>query len=194
MRQVVPLVALLFCSVIVAHAQRHAFPTKYDDHFRKYTKRYFGVGFDWRAFKAQALAESNLTPDVSSRVGAMGLMQLMPSTFQEVQSKNPEFERIDDPEWNIAAGIFYNRRLWMKFHEQENAPDRLRFTFGSYNAGPTRIFQAQTVAAADSLDAHAWNSVASVAPKIPNWRYRETLSYVRRIDSLHTLLLLPAER
>ena len=33
---------------------------KYDGHFRKYTKHFFGVGFDWKWFKAQAIAESNL--------------------------------------------------------------------------------------------------------------------------------------
>jgi len=175
-------------------AQRHTFPTQYDDHFRKYTKRYFGVGFDWKVFKAQALAESNLTPDVSSRVGAFGLMQLMPSTFQEIQTKNPEFERIDDPQWNIAAGICYNRKLWLKFSDQNSTGEHLHFTFGSYNAGPTRIFKAQTVADEDSLDSHVWQNVAVVAPKIPNWRYRETLTYVQKIDSLHSLLLDPKER
>ena len=84
---------LLLCACLVpflpAHAQRHQFPTKYDDYFRKYSKRFFGIGFDWRFFKAQALAESNLVPDVQSRVGAIGLMQLMPSTFQEIQTENP---------------------------------------------------------------------------------------------------------
>ncbi len=185
---------LLVVSHLVAFSQHHRFPTQYDDHFRKYTKRYFGVGFDWRVFKAQAVAESNLTPDASSHVGAFGLMQLMPSTFQEIRTKNPEFERIDDPQWNIAAGIFYNRKLWLRFEDQENTGERLRFTFGSYNAGPTRILKAQSVAVDDSLDCHVWENVATVAPKIPNWRYKETLGYVRKIDSLHALLLLPARR
>ncbi len=184
------IVLMLLIPGVCAFAQRHRFPTQYDDHFRKYTKRFFGVAFDWRVFKAQALAESNLTPDASSHVGAFGLMQLMPSTFQEIQTKNPEFDRIDDPQWNIAAGIFYNRKLWMRFNDQENSGERLHFTFGSYNAGPTRILKAQSVADRDSLDSHIWESVAAVAPKIPNWRYRETLGYVRKIDSLHAMLLL----
>ncbi|MCK5784786.1 MAG: hypothetical protein KAH06_10080, partial [Desulfobacterales bacterium] len=33
---------------------------KYDGYFSKYSKRYFGPGFDWRYFKAQAIAESRL--------------------------------------------------------------------------------------------------------------------------------------
>ncbi len=188
------MVMLVLLISVVGTAQRRSFSTQYDDDFRKYSKRFFGVGFDWRVFKAQAVAESNLTPTATSHVGALGLMQLMPSTFQEIQSKNPEFERIDDPQWNIAAGICYNRRLWLKFSDQDSTGERLHFTFGSYNAGPTRIFRAQTVADGDSLDSHVWANVASVAPRIPNWRYRETLEYVRKIDSVHALLLLPKER
>ena len=79
---------------------------RYDDTFRKYSKRYFGVGFDWRLFKAQGMAESNLDSAAQSWVGARGVMQLMPATFLEITSRNPEMTRIDDPEWNIAAGIF----------------------------------------------------------------------------------------
>src|ERR1019366_3973848 len=79
--------------------------TRYNAFFRKYTKRYFGIGFDWQYFKAQGMAESELNAKARSYVGARGVMQLMPSTFHELQSKRPEFQSIDDPEWNIAAGI-----------------------------------------------------------------------------------------
>ena len=85
---------------------------RFDPTFKKYTKRYFGIAFDWRHFKAQAMAESQLKPDAESRVGAKGLMQLMPSTFNAIASQRPEFTSIDDPEWNIAAGIMHDRYLW----------------------------------------------------------------------------------
>ena len=64
--------------------------TTFDRHFAKYSKRYFGAGFDWRYFKAQAIAESGLQVDVRSRVGAVGLMQVMPRTFEEIRQRNPE--------------------------------------------------------------------------------------------------------
>ena len=79
---------------------------RYDPTFRKYAKRFFGVGFDWRLFKAQAMTESRLNPLAQSQVGARGIMQLMPSTFLEIQSKHPDWLSVDDVEWNIAAGIF----------------------------------------------------------------------------------------
>src|SRR5688500_18701861 len=80
---------------------------RYDDLFRKYSKRFFGVGYDWRYFKAQGMAESNLDSAAQSYVGARGIMQLMPSTFAEIQSRRTEFESIDHVEWNIAAGILH---------------------------------------------------------------------------------------
>ena len=43
--------------------------TEFDRHFSKYSKRYFGAGFDWRYFKAQAIAESGLQVDAcASRI------------------------------------------------------------------------------------------------------------------------------
>src|SRR5258708_33654876 len=89
---------LLLIPVAGALAQQHS--ERYDAAFRRYTKRYFGIGFDWRLFKAQAMAESDLDPKATSPVGARGLMQLMPSTFQAIATNRPSFVSIDDPEWN----------------------------------------------------------------------------------------------
>src|SRR5262249_46015126 len=148
---------------------------QYDPIFRKYSKRFFGVGFDWRIFKAQAMAESRLDPSATSGVGAIGLMQLMPSTFQEVQSRYPELQTIDDPTWNIAAGIYYDRQLWKAFTEPASTPDRLYFTFAGYNAGRGTILKAMERARAENLDERTWPSIETIAPKVPKWQYRQTL-------------------
>ena len=73
-------------------------------------------------FQSQAIAESNLNPEARSYVGAVGLMQLMPSTFGAVQTKNPELQSIDDPEWNIAAGIQYDSQLWSSWSDRGVRP------------------------------------------------------------------------
>jgi len=159
---------------------------RYDDTFRKYSKRYFGIGFDWRLFKAQGMAESGLDSAATSWVGARGIMQLMPTTFLEISSRNPEMSQIDDPEWNIAAGIFYDRQLWKQWAADSVEDHRREFMFASYNAGRGTILSAQAMARRDSLDYRSWPAIESVAPKVRRWRYAETLGYVRKIDSLHT--------
>lgn len=161
---------------------------RYDATFRKYSKRYFGIAFDWRYFKAQAMAESELDPGALSRVGARGLMQLMPSTFQAIQTKRPEFASIDDPEWNIAAGILHDRGLWRRWEPHVTVGERPSFMFGAYNAGDVTITRASAAARAKQLEPALWASIEAVAPDVPRWRYRETLGYVRKIEANYVVL------
>jgi membrane-bound lytic murein transglycosylase F len=160
---------------------------RYDPTFRKYSKRYFGPTFDWHYFKAQGFAESGLKPSAVSWVGARGLMQLMPSTFREISSHRPEFSSIDDPEWNIAAGIMHDRYLWKLWSDRISEEERHRFMFAAYNAGEGTINRA-VAKAQTTLVAPAWQDVERVAPTVERWRYIETLGYVRRIDSAYARL------
>ncbi len=159
--------------------------SQYDDTFRKYGKRYFGPAFDWHYFKAQAMAESNLDANATSYVGARGLMQLMPSTYAMIQTKRPEFGPINDPEWNIAAGIMHDRYLWKLWSKQVSEEERLNYMFSSYNAGEGTLARAMKVAQAQQLDHLRWSNIESIAPTVPRWRYRETLGYVRKIDGYY---------
>lgn len=156
---------------------------KYDDTFRRYSKRWFGAAFDWRWFKAQGMAESNLDSAATSYVGARGVMQLMPATYRMIQSKRPEFGAIDDPEWNIAAGIMHDRYLWRLWEKKVGAEERFNFMFASYNAGEGTIGRAADSARVVAGGPPAWLHVEQVAPKVPRWRYRETLGYVRKIET-----------
>jgi membrane-bound lytic murein transglycosylase MltF len=165
------------------HASAQASPEKYDEMFRKYTKRFFGPGFDWRLFKAQGMAESNLNPEARSGVGARGIMQLMSSTYKDVQSRNPDLGKIDDPEWNIAAGISYNRQLFRQWQPESDERHLYEFMFGSYNAGRSILLRAQRVARDRALDDRLWPSIQTVASFVPRWRYTETLAYVERIKA-----------
>lgn len=154
---------------------------EYDAQFRKYSKRFFGVAFDWRLFKAQGMAESNLNPEARSHRGAKGIMQLMPATFGDVQLKNPEFGDIGDPEWNIAAGIWYAKRLWDSWVGQVDSGHHREFMLASYNAGRLTVARAQQIAAERLLDRRLWPSIQQVAPSVPRWSYRETLGYVVKV-------------
>jgi soluble lytic murein transglycosylase-like protein len=147
--------------------------TKYDRHFKKYSKRYFGPLFNWQWFKAQAIAESGLNDEAKSHVGALGLMQIMPDTFDEISKKNPHFTKVESPKWNIAAGIYYNRTLYRKF-TKTSAQDKLYMTFASYNAGYGRILNASKRTGNKEKN---WDEIEPFLPK-------ETRGYVRRIRKL----------
>ena len=168
----------LFCITTVfaltdPPVQSDKWTDKYDRHFRKYSKRYFGPLFNWHWFKAQAIAESNLNADAVSQVGAVGLMQIMPDTFKEITDKNPHFADVDKPRWNIAAGIYYDRLLYRKFPTTPEQ-DRLYLALASYNAGYGRILNASRKLETDSPN---WQHVKPYMPS-------ETRAYVDRIRTL----------
>ncbi len=117
---------------------------RFDGHFRKYSKRFFSVAFDWRWFKAQGITESALREDATSGVGAKGIMQIMPATFAEIAAQSSmAIADIEDPGQNIAAGVFYNRRLYDLWDDIPDRRQRLAFTFASYNGGRSRVLRAQ---------------------------------------------------
>jgi membrane-bound lytic murein transglycosylase F len=162
--------------------------TDYDDYFRKYAKHYFGIGSDWTWFKAQAIAESNLQPQARSGVRAKGVMQLMPATYAELKKKNPDLGVIDEPRWNIAAGIQYDLQMWDRHAELTSDDERRRFMFGSYNAGLATILRARRVAREAGHADQKWQGIVTVAPQVPQWRHEETLRYVTRIEDIQRQL------
>ena len=163
--------------------------TQYDGYFSKYSKRYFGVGFDWRYFKAQAVAESNLRDDARSAVGATGVMQIMPATFEEIRQKNPTIKgALEHPQWNIAAGIWYDRQNFVAWTADRPFDDRLKFMFGSYNAGRGNILRAQRFALQDGLNGTLWASIEQRLPSVTGSRSRETVAYVSRIFTIKQVL------
>ena len=182
------LLFILLALVMPAQADAARFPLEqvdewdktYDTHFRKYSKRYFGPHTDWRWFKSQAIAESGLDPDVTSKAGAQGLMQIMPATFAEIRKRNAHFRTLKDPRWNIATGIYYDRYLYGKWRTPPPGQERLYFAFGSYNAGYGRIYQALKKASGSGR----WHELK---PHVPP----QTYHYVKRIQRLMSTSYAP---
>ncbi len=162
---------------------------QYDKYFSKYSKRSFGPAFDWRHFKAQAVAESGLRKDARSQAGAVGLMQIMPDTYEEIVKQNRHVKGSGkEPKWSIAAGIDYNRSIWLLFKEKRPFQDRLDFMFGAYNAGKGNIFQAQRRAKRKGLDPNRWRTMESILPSVTGRHSKETINYVGKIKKIKEVL------
>ncbi len=141
--------------------------------FRKYGEKY---GFDPIMLAAQGYQESQLNQNAKSAVGAIGVMQIMPATGQELGVGD-----IHDIENNIHGGAKYMDKLMTRyFPDAQFSPnDRPLFAFASYNAGPGNISKMRKEAAKRGLDPDKWfnNVEIVVAQKIGI----ETTTYVRNI-------------
>ena len=178
----ISLMLLQMAPPLSAQYERYNQVTKFDKHFTKYSKRYFGVAFDWHYFKAQAIAESQLDENARSAVGAVGVMQVMPQTFADIVRKNSAIRGgLEQPRWNIAAGIWYDRQNFVMWRAPRSLVDRIKFMFGSYNAGGGNILRAQRLALADGLAGTSWASIEARLSAVTGRYSRETLSYVARI-------------
>ncbi len=163
--------------------------TQYDHYFSKYSKRNFGPNFDWRYFKAQAIAESRLKKDAQSQVGAVGIMQIMPRTYAEIVKRSRYIKGSDNnPHWNIAAGIYYNRSIWKIFKAKRPFQDRLDFMFGAYNAGKGNILKAQRHTMTTELNPNLWASIEKTLPRVTGKHSKETLDYVNKIKEVKAAL------
>jgi len=158
----------------------HALPgysDRFDQHLRKNSKVYFGISFDWQWFKAQAVAESNLDPEAVSWCDAKGIMQIMPATWGEIKRQLPFLGSIKNPKWNIAAGIYYNRKMYNIWTAPRPEKDRIAFMLGSYNAGAGNILKAQRAACGTNF----WCELIKFADQVSTWNSKETIGYVAKI-------------
>ena len=144
---------------------------------RKYARRY---GFDWLLVMSQAYQESRFDQGARSHKGAVGVMQVLPSTAADSVVGIPDISNLEN---NIHAGNKYLRFLRDRYSESESMSelDKTLFAMASYNAGPARITNLRVEAAREGLDPDVWfDSVERIAARRIG---RETVEYVGNIYS-----------
>jgi membrane-bound lytic murein transglycosylase MltF len=141
--------------------------------FRRYGARY---RFDPLMLAAQGYQESRLDQTAVSPVGAIGIMQLMPATGEEMDVGD-----IHEADANVHAGAKYMD--WLMSRDLDDASlgetDRALFAFAAYNCGPGRLRSLRRDAAKRGLDPDRWfNHVEQVTAEQVGL---ETTTYVRNI-------------
>lgn len=170
---------------------------RYKPIIKKYSKRY---GIDWRLITAQIVQESGFRIQARSRVGAHGLMQIMPGTAKEI-SRELNIEYImKNPRENITAGIYHLHKQ-MRYFPDADHDERTKLALASYNCGVGRIFDAQDIARYYQRPHNYWVSVRPYLSmlKASDWQlhlqvwpqgrplygyfygYNETINYVDNI-------------
>ena len=137
--------------------------------------------FDWLFIMAQGFQESTLDQRKRSAAGAVGVMQVLPSTAREMGYRDVA----SSAKSNIEAGAKYMRFLMERYFNEPDltADARFDFALAAYNAGPTRIRQMRRIAAQRGLDPNLWfgNVERVVLEKIGE----EPVRYVSNIHSYH---------
>ncbi|NCF18122.1 MAG: transporter substrate-binding domain-containing protein [Haliea sp.] len=156
--------------------------------FEKYGEQY-GIEYLWAA--AQGYQESRLNQKARSRSGAVGVMQIKPSTASD---RNVNIRDIHQVENNIHAGIKYMDFLRQRYFSEDGV-DELNQTLlalAAYNVGPNRMISLRQKAAREGYDPNVWfDNVELIAARDVG---REPVSYVANIYKYYLAYRTSAEQ
>jgi membrane-bound lytic murein transglycosylase MltF len=157
--------------------------------FKKYGAKY---DLPWLLIGAQAYQESTIDQTKRSSAGAVGMMQIKPSTAAAQPISIAGVETSADR--NIEAGVKYLRFMVDRYYS--DAPmtrvDKGLFAIASYNAGPARVAGLRRKAAAQGLDPNVWfGNVEVVAAREIGG---ETVQYVSNIYKYYVSYTLLQEQ
>lgn len=154
------------------------------DIFKRYGQQY---DFNYLKLMAQAYQESGLKQGLHSHRGAVGVMQILPSTAQD---KNVNIANIDQLENNIHAGVKYMNFIRERYYSSPDiSPEnQVFFSWAAYNAGPANVRKMRKLADEMGLDKNVWfQNVEIAAGRIIGV---ETVRYVANIYKFYSTYLL----
>ena len=156
--------------------------------FSKYGEQY---SIDWLRLAAQAYQESGLKQNRVSPAGAIGIMQIKPSTAAD---KHIGIDDVSGLEDNIHAGTKYLRFLETRYFSDDGFTelDQWLFSLAAYNAGPAKINRYRREAEKKGYDPNVWfDNVEIIAAQRIG---RETVTYVSNIFKYYVAYQLTAGR
>ncbi len=145
------------------------------DIFSKFGTQY---GIDYLMVAAQGYQESRLDQKAKSGAGAVGIMQLLPSTAADPNVGIPD---ISTAEANIHAGVKYLDFIRDRYFSDPEIDkfNQTMFAFAAYNAGPARVRKLRGKATEQGYDPNIWfDNVEIMAAQDIG---RETVQYVANI-------------
>jgi membrane-bound lytic murein transglycosylase MltF len=153
--------------------------------FKKYSAQF---SVDYLLMMAQGYQESTLDQNVRSRAGAIGVMQVLPTTGKAMRVG--DITRVDP---NIDAGVKFLTLMRDEYFGNEPMDDlnKLLFSFAAYDAGPARILSLRKLAAQRGFDPNLWfnNVEVVVADRVG----METVTYVSNIYKYYIAYKLVTE-
>lgn len=120
--------------------------------FELYSDQY---SFDSLMISAQGFQESGLDQSKVSHKGAVGVMQVLPSTAKDPNVNIPDIYQVDN---NIHAGVKYMRFIKDRYFSEQNIlpEDQVYFALAAYNAGPANIRKMRRLAEKNGYDPNKW--------------------------------------
>ena len=164
LRRAYPRIATVEQDSVPPYFLRMYYPLKYADSIFKYAQK---NGLDPYLMMGLIHQESYFNPLARSRVGATGLMQLMPSTGKELARNLHTLANLENPDTNIKLGTYYFRTLVNMFGGVVN------LAVASYNAGQGNVIRWRRAVPQRPMD--------EFLESIP---FPETRNYVKRVTML----------
>ena len=142
---------------------------------------------DWYLLSAIAYVESKFDTTLVSPAGAVGLMQIMPSTYNGILLEMGKDTTLRSSELDVEVAVHYLHKLndMFDFIDQE---ERLNYILGSYNCGAGHVFDAMRLARRDGICRYNWASLTPVLKSLSEEKvYTDTLCRNGRFDAGETL-------
>jgi membrane-bound lytic murein transglycosylase F len=142
------------------------------------------TGLDWRLLAAVAHTESRFDAKAKSDWGAVGLMQVLPSTAKGLGVNGS----LEDPAVNVMAGSRYLKRLVSIFEKPEiRKRQRIRLALAAYNAGIGHVLDARALARETGRDPNRWFQSVEDALRLKTdrrWHEKTKFGYCRAGETI----------